>query len=84
MKEHSAYSTGLCWNGTEMFEVVFFVMEFPLPSLFPDLVKLVKEPQEHKNAAWRPVKQVIKGLEEVPAYQMVVWEGLLKITVLKP
>ena len=84
MKGNSAFSTNLCWNGTTMFEVAFFVMEFCSSSPFPDLTTLIKEPHKHKKAAWRSVRQVIDGLQTVPAYQLAVWEALLMVAVLCP
>ena len=84
MKGKSAFSTNLCWNGTTMFEVAFFVMKFCSSSPFPDLTTLIKEPHKHKKAAWRSVRQVIDGLQTVPAYQLAVWEALLMVAVLCP
>ena len=72
-----------------MFEIMFFIMEFPLTTHFfsSDIAtypSLLKEPHKHKEAAWRKIPHILKGLETLPAYQSVVWTALVGIAVMRP
>ena len=64
-------------------------MEFPSTTRFfsSDVAtypSLLREPHKHKEAAWRKIPRILKGLETLPAYQSVVWTALVSIAIVRP